>query len=193
MTIEGKLYVPLTTTKVTPSSATRSPIDRSAGVHDDRPRHDRARRREGLQADARQARGHAARRQERPAHDNGRVSVRQPERDRSAGQGPARLDQLLPARGPRGVPYRVLRPAKQSRHVLERSRAEQPARVSRAAVLQDSRRHQARAVLPQRQVRADADSRSLPHPDRGEEKFLSKNYKAIDKQIEEAFKPKKKQ
>ena len=86
---------------------------------------------------------------------------------REPGEGPARLDQLLPAERAPGVPHRLLRRAGPARAGLGRGRAQQPARLPRPALLPGAGRDHVRPALAQREVREERRAGAVPDPDQG--------------------------
>ncbi len=135
---------------------------------------------------------HARRHESSAAVERG-VPEGEPGRPRAAVANHQRLDQLLPAAGEPGVPDRVLRRAPAAGDVVGRGRAQPDPRVPGQALLPDRGRDQ---VRPGTWLNVKFEKSLIRVPLRiltkDEEKLLNKNFKSIQKQVEEAFAPPKK-
>ena len=109
----------------------------------------------------------------------------------SSVRGCLATDQLLPAERQPCVPHRLFQRVGRSSHALGPRGAEQQPRLPRPPLLQGARRDCLRPALAQREVREERRPRAVQDLTKDEEKLLSKNYKDIRKQVQEAFKPKK--
>ena len=110
----------------------------------------------------------------------------------AAGEGPARFHQLLSAEGESGVRHPVLSRPGISRAAVRRGGSQRRPRVCRPVLFQDPGRYHVWPALAQREVPEQPRARAFRILTEDEEKLLSKNYKSIEKQVKEAFAPKKK-
>ena len=130
---------------------------------------DGARRRAGLHADARGDLARDAGRQDaarcRRSSEYREANLRALE---DAGEGPARLDQLLPAeREPRRAASGSSPTRTAGRWPGTRSSSADQRALPRPALLPDSGRDHVRPALAQRQVREEPGARAVPDPDQG--------------------------